>query len=356
MSSQRRRHRKQPKFGLRPMLVIATLGAVLAGAIAGVSLLTSRAAASSQRSAAAPSARAVHGKDGKGSKHRSASSYSPAPAAAPAAPQPSTDSPVAQLPPSNAPSPSASPSAAPSTSPSPSPSPSDSSPSASPSDARALPSAFTTTASPGPEADRVGALFTNSVSAGNHFCTASVVHSATRNLLLTAAHCLSSTTGVQFAPGYRNGQSPYGSWQVTQIYTTTGWSQNGDVDQDFAFLEVAPNAKGQQIEDVVGGGTLGTNESFTATVRLYGYPDSGEAPLACSNATTQQSGYQRRIDCPAYSGGTSGGPWISTTTGRVIGVIGGYQQGGDTDDTSYSAYFDATIANLYQTAVASSAS
>ncbi|MFJ9696603.1 trypsin-like serine peptidase [Kitasatospora sp. NPDC101183] len=206
----------------------------------------------------------------------------------------------------------------------------------------------TTAPAPGdaPESATVGALFTGSVAAGNHFCTASVLHSATGNLLLTAAHCVSGTDGVTFAPGYRDGAAPYGTWQVTAVHTTTGWSQKADVDEDFAILETAPN-NGRKVEDVVGGNKLGTDEPFGATVRLYGYPAGSETPSLCTNATDQQGTYQRSVQCPAYPAGTSGGPWINTATGDVIGAIGGYQQGGDTDDTSYSAYFDHTIAALY---------
>jgi hypothetical protein len=35
-------------------------------------------------------------------------------------------------------------------------------------------------------------------------------------------------------------------------------------------------------------------------------------------------------------------------------VIGGYQQGGDTDSVSYSSYFGPAIRTLYEQAVASS--
>ncbi|MER7585154.1 serine protease [Kitasatospora sp. NPDC097691] len=204
------------------------------------------------------------------------------------------------------------------------------------------------------ETATVGALFSGSVEAGNHFCTASVLHSATGNLLLTAAHCLDSTDGVTFAPGYRDGSAPYGTWRVTAIHTTTGWSQKGDVDEDFAILETAPS-NGRKVEDVVGGNRLGTDEPFGSTVRLYGYPADSETPELCTNATDRKSAYQRVIDCPSYPSGTSGGPWINTATGDVVGAIGGYQQGGDTDDVSYSAYFDHTIATLY-TQVESAAS
>ncbi|MET8625017.1 serine protease [Kitasatospora sp. NPDC004669] len=204
-----------------------------------------------------------------------------------------------------------------------------------------------------PTADKesaiVGALFSGSVTAGNHFCTASVLHSATGNLLLTAAHCITGTDGVVFAPGYRDGSAPYGTWQVTAVHTTTGWSQKGDVDEDFAILETAPN-NGRKVEDVVGANRLGTNEPFGATVRLYGYPADAETASLCTNTTDKQSAYQRVIQCPSYPAGTSGGPWINTATGDVVGAIGGYQQGGDSDDTSYSAYFDHTIADLYSQA------
>ncbi|WP_406092506.1 trypsin-like serine peptidase [Kitasatospora purpeofusca] len=211
----------------------------------------------------------------------------------------------------------------------------------------------TATAAATPEAATVGALFTGTVRPGNHFCTASVLHSATGNLLLTAAHCLDDPSGVVFAPGYRDGKAPYGTWRVTAVHTTTGWSHNGDQDEDFAVLETAADATGRRVEDVVGGNTLGTDEPFGTAVRLYGYPAGGESPLLCTNTTGRQSTYQRVVDCPGYPGGTSGGPWISTATGHVVGAIGGYQQGGDTDDTSYSAYFDHTVAALYAEAAAS---
>ncbi|WP_145793268.1 trypsin-like serine peptidase [Kitasatospora atroaurantiaca] len=211
----------------------------------------------------------------------------------------------------------------------------------------------TATAPSTPESNRVGALFSGSISAGNHFCTASVLHSSTKNLILTAAHCVSGTDGVKFVPGYRDGKAPYGSWQVTKVYTTTGWSTDTDEDEDFAILQVARD-DGRDIEDVVGGNTLGLKASYTTVVRLYGVPDDSESPILCTNVTTRQDTNQRRIDCPSYSGGTSGGPWIDTGTGQVIGVIGGYQEGGNTDDTSYSAYFDSTIGTLYKQAVADS--
>ncbi|MFB7474734.1 trypsin-like serine peptidase [Kitasatospora sp. NPDC056184] len=248
---------------------------------------------------------------------------------------------------------------APTGSPAPTPSPASTStatatatPAPTPSD----PPGTTATAPATPEAATVGALFSGTVGAGTHFCTASVLHSTTGNLLLTAAHCVEDPGGVTFAPGYRDGRAPYGTWRVTAVHTTAGWSHDGDQDEDFAILETAADTSGRRIEDVVGGNTLGADEPFGADVRLYGYPAAAERPLLCTNTTGRQSAFQRVIDCPGYPGGTSGGPWISTATGHVVGAIGGYQQGGDTDDTSYSAYFDHTVEDLCAEAVAAASS
>ncbi|MCX4746759.1 trypsin-like peptidase domain-containing protein [Kitasatospora sp. NBC_01287] len=355
MTSQQRGHRRQKSRPVnRPLVLVLSLTTAMVIAIACVSLVTSRAAASTRAAAVVAAAKAT--------QSPAAPSSSPSPTTvAPVGPPAPTAAPVAQLPPPAATSPTASLTPSPTAAPSDTavPAPTATTGSGDGSDGTdgsgdATRSAPTTATAPaGPETDRVGALFSGSATPGNHFCTASVVQSPTRNLLVTAAHCVSSTSGLVFAPAFRSGQTPYGVWQVTQIYSTNGWKQSQDPDQDFAILQVAP-LNGRQIQDVVGGNPLGLNESFTATVRLYGYASSADVPILCSNATTQQSAYQRRIDCPAFPGGTSGGPWINTANGDLIGIIGGYQQGGNSPDTSYSAYFDSTIGNLFQLAVSQS--
>jgi hypothetical protein len=108
---------------------------------------------------------------------------------------------------------------------------------------------------------------------------------------------------------------------------------------------------------VLGSNAFGWNEGFGQLVRITGYPASEDAPISCHNRTQKHSSTQMRIDCTGYTGGTSGSPWLAdfhpaTGTGTVVGVIGGYQQGGDTADTSYSAYFDNDIKALYDKAVA----
>ncbi|MGW7535563.1 trypsin-like serine peptidase [Amycolatopsis sp. NPDC054798] len=198
----------------------------------------------------------------------------------------------------------------------------------------------------------VGALF----SGGNHFCSASVVHSPTGDLLLTAAHCVSGDiSGVTFKPGYHDGLSPYGTWQVTAAVLADGWKSSSDQDLDFAFLKVAQPGSAS-LESLTGANRLGTNQGFSHTITLTGYPNNTEQPVVCTGTTTQSDTYQQRIACPGFPDGTSGGPWVlapdpNTGTGTVIGTIGGYQTGGSTPDVSYSAYFDNDIAALYNSAI-----
>ncbi|MFC5721666.1 trypsin-like serine peptidase [Streptomyces gamaensis] len=216
-------------------------------------------------------------------------------------------------------------------------------------------------ARPSPSSARVGALFERD-RRGDHFCTASVVASPGRSLLITAAHCVHGGSGgdyhqdIVFAPAYRNGQTPDGIWEPAALVVDRRWAASGDPDLDVAFIVLRPR-DGRRIADVLGANRLATGRGFVRTARVTGYPRSGSDPITCINTTARHSARQLRIACTGYSGGTSGSPWITDFdperhTGSVIGVIGGYQQGGATDDVSYSPYFGEAVARLYRQAVA----
>ncbi|WP_244178681.1 serine protease [Streptomyces rubellomurinus] len=204
----------------------------------------------------------------------------------------------------------------------------------------------------------VGAVFTRNAD-GDHFCTASVVDSAGLNLIVTAAHCvwdpkLGMRSDLVFVPGYRQGDTPSGVWPLLSVTVDDAWKSDADPDMDVAFAVVQAQ-NGQQVQQVLGANRLGVNRGYQVTVRITGYPGSSDVPITCSNTTTEQSPTQLRIDCPDYTGGTSGSPWVTdfdpaTRTGTVVGVIGGYQEGGDNPDTSYSSYFGDRVQALYDRA------
>ncbi|WP_432004161.1 trypsin-like serine peptidase [Streptomyces sioyaensis] len=204
---------------------------------------------------------------------------------------------------------------------------------------------------------RVGAVFEKD-DTGDHFCTASVVQSPGRDMLITAAHCAydsdagSTVDDLVFAPDYRNGDGPTGLWKVKKVIVDDRWAKSQDEDLDVAFL-VLDKKNGKQIQDVLGGNTLGIDRGFDNEVKITGYPTSRNTPISCQNRTTKFSDTQLRIQCTDFEGGTSGSPWLAdydpkSNTGTVIGVLGGHEGGGDEDDVSYAAYFDDDIAKLYK--------
>jgi V8-like Glu-specific endopeptidase len=206
----------------------------------------------------------------------------------------------------------------------------------------------------------VGALFT--VSGGQlrrHFCTASVVDSPGGDLVITAAHCVSGKAPGQiaFVPGYHSGQEPYGVWLASDVLLDSAWRTSADPDHDVAFLVVHQPGSSSRIQDVTGGERLGIGWHARAWVQVIGYPNATQQPITCQNESKPSGTSELEFDCGGYTDGTSGGPFLGrvdprTGIGTVIGVIGGYEQGGDIASVSYSPGFSSAVEALYQIAVA----
>ena len=209
----------------------------------------------------------------------------------------------------------------------------------------------------------IGALFFNN-GTGGHYCTASVIRTPKKNMLLTAAHCLynQSTRGwhrhIVFVPRYSAGRRPYGTWPVWLMVADKRWIEGGDPDLDFGFAAVQVMG-GRRIADVVGANQLLINRGYDNRIVVAGYPAKENAPadrpIGCAGRTFRQGKGQMRFDCHGFYGGTSGSPWLSdydarTQTGHVIGLIGGYQEGGSEEWRSYSPQFGPDIAHLMTTA------
>lgn len=171
-----------------------------------------------------------------------------------------------------------------------------------------------------------------------HVCSASVVHSASRDLVVTAAHCVFGTgPTIEFAPLLHDSALPAGVWEVTRIYIDPAWTQSFDPRHDVAFLRVAPRA-GKKLEDVVPGQPLATPQ-VGSPVTVSGYPmGSRGLPVTCTAPLALVDGYSA-ISCNGFGDGTSGGPWVQG--GNVVGVIGGLEQGGCAPDVEYSTPFGA---------------
>ncbi len=211
----------------------------------------------------------------------------------------------------------------------------------------------------------VGVLFTRQGGVlGRHFCTASVVASPSGDLLITAAHCvtgldLSPAGRLVFAPGYSDGRFPHGLWAVVRKFVDAAWATRQDPDNDVAFLQVRPlywrHASRSSLQNLTGAERLGFDVPLPAQIDAIGYPDGSNQAVSCpTRATSFRPGALNQVMfvCPGFTDGTSGGPFLSgfsrvSGVGTIIGVIGGYQQGGDSPSISYSSAFTASIRSLY---------
>lgn len=211
---------------------------------------------------------------------------------------------------------------------------------------------------------QIGALFgttDGSIDGQGHYCTGSVVNSPQGDVIVTAAHCVYDSSGVYtdiaFVPGYHDGQDPYGVWIPSAVVVAPQWASDSDPDYDVAFVIVHEQGSATKIQDVVGGDQLSLGPAYAGLTQVVGYPQSTEQPITCTNYTKQFSdpsltAAQMEFDCASFPGGTSGSPFLqgvnaNTGLGTVVGVIGGYEAGGDTADVSYSSYFGDWVGSLF---------
>jgi hypothetical protein len=143
------------------------------------------------------------------------------------------------------------------------------------------------------------------------------------------------------------------------VYVDQAWAASADPNDDVAFLEVEQGSRGRRIQNLTGAERLGTGWPAVQVVQVIGYPVGQSWPIACQGITRAFGRNQLEFDCGGFTNGTSGGPFLARVSsvsglGVVIGVIGGYEQGGDTPSVSYSPRFGRAVAALYRAAVGQS--
>ena len=95
-------------------------------------------------------------------------------------------------------------------------------------------------------------------SLGNNYygmCSASVVASNNKDLLVTAGHCIfdSSRGGFLvnhnwvFVPGYNNGQRPHGTFPVRSMTTFNGWTNSNDWNYDIGYVLVSQVSESKKL-------------------------------------------------------------------------------------------------------------
>jgi V8-like Glu-specific endopeptidase len=197
-------------------------------------------------------------------------------------------------------------------------------------------------------------------------CTATVVGS---DLILTAAHCIKryglpiGKLGA-FVPQYSDGNGPWGDWPLADYYIDSRWGVTDNPRYDYALVRLSMTGHDYHLGDKTGSVRMSA-DPFKAgeQVDLLGYPGDQDVPYRCQTPVSSVKfsgvGYWK-VDCASYTDGVSGtsfqhyqpAPWNSTTIGAVVG---GYQEGGSTVETSYASQWDSSIYTLWQQANAGSA-
>jgi Trypsin-like peptidase domain len=198
---------------------------------------------------------------------------------------------------------------------------------------------------------------------GAKLCSAVAVDSAGGDLIATAAHCVGGVKSriggsmtVAYLPGADDGSRPYGVWYPTRIIRARQW-MNGVKNPafDIAFLTVDRPGDARPLESVTGAEHFGAIPDAGTLGVQVGYPYADRHPVACRTRVRFLSPSQLKLDCAGFPGGTSGGPVLTNVDpgdgiGTLVGVMGGYQNGGRRSDVTYASAFTPAIEQLYRQA------
>ncbi|MGK5546370.1 trypsin-like serine peptidase [Streptomyces sp. URMC 127] len=154
----------------------------------------------------------------------------------------------------------------------------------------------------------------------NASCSGDAVTSSNGSTVITAGHCVKYQgnwhTNWAFAPGYHDGQTPYGTWTAVKTLSTPQWTASEDMNYDIGAAVVAPLG-GKRLADTVGGQGLQFNGAYNKAMYAFGFPAAspydGTKLIHCSGNSTKDFLLTKDhgLGCN-MTGGSSGGPWFAS--------------------------------------------
>jgi hypothetical protein len=172
------------------------------------------------------------------------------------------------------------------------------------------------------------------------YCSGTAINSPTRQLVLTAGHCVNSgredgkasvwSNFLEFVPAFSGGVAPFGAYVARRqkIFAPTQWTKQGNPDFDMGAFLTLPNSEGVNVADAVGGGaTIVTNLTRHQTFQTYGYPGETKHMQACTSPYIGDDLLSNPFPGPPTLGirchwapGASGGGWLIAEGTQINGI------------------------------------
>ncbi len=172
------------------------------------------------------------------------------------------------------------------------------------------------------------------------YCSGTAINSPTRQLVLTAGHCVNSgreegepsvwSDYLQFVPAYNGGLAPFGAFVARRkaIFAPKQWTKQGNPDFDMGAFLTLPNSEGVNVADAVGGGaTIVADLTRHQTFQTFGYPGESKYMQGCKSPYIGDDLLSNPLPGPPTLGirchwapGASGGGWLIGDGTQINGI------------------------------------
>jgi V8-like Glu-specific endopeptidase len=172
------------------------------------------------------------------------------------------------------------------------------------------------------------------------YCSGTAINSASRQLVLTAGHCVNSgpqregpavaSSFLEFVPAYNGGVAPFGAFvsQRQTIRALPQWIKTDNPNYDVGAFLTYPNSEGVNVADAVGGGaTIALDQTRHQVFKTFGYPgrkthmEGCESPYVGDDASTYPfPGPPTLADKCRWAPGASGGGWLIGDGTEINGI------------------------------------
>lgn len=171
------------------------------------------------------------------------------------------------------------------------------------------------------------------------YCSGTAIDSPTRQLVLTAGHCVNAGAefhgnlwyrDLLFVPAYTAGKAPFGAFAArrSKVFALPQWRHHSNSDFDVGAFLTHPNNRGTNVADAVGGGaTIALDLPRDQRFATFGYPGNVKRMQGCNSRYLGDDRLSFFLPGPPtlaigchWAPGASGGGWLIEDGTQVNGL------------------------------------